>query len=71
MDGKNNTDIIKNLTKSELEVFAFLNKNSDRLLAMTIEEVAEKCFVSNATITRTAKKKKVFYHKINTKIIIN
>lgn len=56
MDGKNNTDIIKNLTKSELEVFAFLNKNSDRLLAMTIEEVAEKCFVSNATITRTAKK---------------
>ncbi|WP_162010673.1 hypothetical protein [Anaerococcus hydrogenalis] len=55
MDSKNN-NIIKNLTKSELYVFTFLNKNSDRLLDMTIDEVSQKCFVSNATITRTAKK---------------
>lgn len=55
MDSKDD-NIIKKLTKSELDVFTFLNKNSDRLLAMTIDEVAQKCFVSNATITRTAKK---------------
>ncbi|MDU5913329.1 MAG: hypothetical protein E6Z21_03505 [Anaerococcus vaginalis] len=55
MDSKDD-NIIKKLKKSELDVFTFLNKNSDRLLAMTIDEVAQKCFVSNATITRTAKK---------------
>lgn len=55
MDSKDD-NIIKNLTKSELDAFTFLNKNSDRLLAMTIDEVAQKCFISNATIIRTAKK---------------
>lgn len=55
---KNNSmgNIIKSLTKTELEVFLFFNRNSGSLFSMTIDEVAEKCFVSNSTITRTAKK---------------
>ena len=48
-------DFHERLTTTEKHVINFINANPDKVLAMSILEVAEQTFSSPATVSRTIK----------------
>lgn len=48
--------ILKSLTPTEERIVTYINTNSDKLLNMSIVDVAEETFTSPATVSRTIKK---------------
>ncbi|MEG0050762.1 MAG: MurR/RpiR family transcriptional regulator [Terrisporobacter sp.] len=51
-----NNDIIQSLTKTEYEIIKFINKNEDRLSALSIVDIAFDTYSSPATVSRAIRK---------------
>lgn len=51
-----NNDIIKSLTKTELEIIKFINSNEDRLSELSIVDIAFDTYSSPATVSRAIRK---------------
>lgn len=56
MIDKVDIEIINSFTVSELYVFTYLDKNKEEIIKFSVKELAEKTFVSTATVMRVAKK---------------
>ncbi len=51
-----NPDDIKNMTKLEMEVLSYIITNKNKVINMSVHELAKKCYSSTATINRICKK---------------
>ena len=52
-------EILKDLTKTELEIVKFININENRLSELSIVEIAEETFSSPSTVSRAIRKCKI------------
>lgn len=50
------SDILNNLTQSELTVLRYIDSNKQEVIGMSIQELSKKIFISTATILRLCKK---------------
>lgn len=51
-----NSNILSNLSSSEIEVLKYIDNNKEEVLGMSIQELSKKIFISTATIMRLCKK---------------